>query len=122
MRRVAIPLKKTAKGGTTMAELRLLFRAQLGKGFSNLREIKQWIVAEAIGAAWFVEDNAFGCTAEDSKRFSIASGGDDANEASGALIGWNAFQFANQTGIVGLIICVAFRLAGSVSGIASSVL
>src|SRR2546422_1645961 len=118
MRWVAIPLKKCAKRCAAMAELRLLFRAQLGKGFSNLRKIKQRIVAEAVGAAWFVEDNAFGCTAEDSKRFSIASGGDDANEASGALIGWNAFQFANQTGIVGLIICVGFRLAGIVSGIA----
>src|SRR5437016_7158692 len=118
MRRVAIPLKKTAKRGAAMAELRLLFRAQLGKGFSNLRKIKQRIVAEAVGAAWFVEDNAFGCTAEDSKRFSIASGRDDANEASGAPIGWNALQFADQTGIVGLIICVAFRLAGIVSGIA----
>src|SRR5437763_918000 len=105
MRWVAIPLKKTAKGGTTMAELRLLFRAQLGKGFSNLRKIKQRIVAEAIGAAWSIEDDALGCTAEDRKRFSIASGGDDANEASGALIGWNAVQFANQTGIAGCITC-----------------
>ena len=100
-----------------MAELRLLFRAQLGKGFSNLRKIKQRIVAEAIGAAWSIEDDALGSTAEDRKRFSIASGGDDANEASGALIGGNPFQFANQTGIVGLVICVAFRLEGIVSGV-----
>src|SRR2546430_6775408 len=81
MRRVAIPLKKTAKRCAAMAELRLLFRAQLGKGFSNLRKIKQRIVAEAIGAAWSIEDDALGCTAEDRKRFSIASGGDDANRS-----------------------------------------
>src|SRR5206468_1980709 len=97
------------------AELRLLFRAQLGKGFSNLRKIKQRIVAEAIGAAWSIEDDALGCTAEARKRFSIASAGDDANEASGALIGWNAFPFANQTGIVGLIICITSRLAGIIN-------
>src|SRR6266446_4863377 len=117
MRWVAIPLKKTAKGGTTMAELRLLFRAQFGKGFSNLRKIKQRIVAEAIGAAWSIEDDAPGCTAEDRKRFSIASGGDYANEASGALIGRNPFQFANQTDVVRVIICVAFCFVGIVSSV-----
>src|SRR2546427_8536274 len=117
MRWVAIPLKKTAKRCAAMAELRLLLRAQLGKVFSNVRKIKQRIVAEATGAAWSIEDDALGCTAEDRKRFFIASGGDDANEASGALIGWNAFHLANQTGIVGLIICVAFRLAGIISGV-----
>src|SRR5438093_1047579 len=96
MRWVAIPLEKCAKRCAAMAELRLLFRAQLGKGFSNLRKIKQRIVAEAIGAAWSIEDDALGCTAEDRKRFSIASGGDDANEASGALIGWNINSIARR--------------------------
>src|SRR5437763_15693362 len=99
-----------------MAELRLLFRAQLGKGFSNLRKIKQGIVAEAIGAAWSTEDDALGCTAEDRKRFSIASGGDDANEASGAPIGWNAFRCANPTAIVWLRILVSVRVAGIMRG------
>src|SRR5437879_13516819 len=112
MRRVAIPLKKTAKRCAAMAELRLLFRAQLGKGFSNLRKIKQRIVAEAIRAAWSIEDDALGCTAEDRKRFSIARGGDDANEACGAMIGGNAFQFGQQTGIGGSSVCEAYRCAG----------
>src|SRR5207245_10412015 len=98
MRWVATPLKKTAKGGAAMAESRLVFRAQLGKGFSNLRKIKQRIVAEDIGGAWSIEDAGLGCTADDRKRVSIASGGDDGTTASGALMRWLAFQLSNQTG------------------------
>src|SRR5437667_9656392 len=116
MRWVAIPLKKTAKGGTTMAELRLLFRAQLGKGFSNLRKIKQRSVAEAIGAAWSIEDDALGCTAEDRKRFFIASHRDDANEASGTMNERDAVPFAKQTGVDRRINCISFRLPGIISG------
>ena len=101
--------------------LGLLFRGQFRERLGDLRKIKQWIVAEAIGTPRSVEDNSFCRTAKRSQRLSIARCGQDTDESARALSRWNVLQFAQHPRVVGLVIGIFISLLGTVSGVTGRV-
>jgi len=101
-----------------MAVLGFFFCAQFGEGFADLREKEERVVPESVCSARRIEDYAFGRAAECGQGFSIAGGGEDADESSGALCFRNAVKFAKHAGIVRFVVGVGFRRVRVVGGVA----
>src|SRR5450755_1910047 len=91
-----------------MAVLRFFFRTQFGERLADLREIKQWVVAESVVASGCGLNDAFGGAAESLSGVAVAGRSEHAYETRGALFGGNICQFAKNPGIVGVIVGVAF--------------
>ena len=79
-----------------MAIFGFLFRAQFGEGLFNGRKIEQRIVSEAVGTARTIENQAFGLALEDGERLAVARGGNPADKACRALLGWNRLYVADE--------------------------
>src|ERR1700686_2446556 len=72
---VVAPFQKLAKRRAPVTVIRLFFGTKFGKRLSNLREIKQRIVPEAIRAARGIENHSLGCPAKGFKGLPVAGGG-----------------------------------------------
>src|SRR5215469_6607328 len=104
-----------------MAIARLFFGCQFREGLFDLRKIEHRIVAEASGPLEMVEDAAYGDSAKDGKRSAIAGGGDDADESTGAVLGGDAFKFAKDASVIGIIVGVGTGLVRLGGGVTSGV-
>ena len=97
------PFEKQAEGVSAMAVSGLLFRGEFGEGLLDLGKKEQRIVAETIGPARRVQDDAFGFAVECCQSVSIARHGNHSNEAASAVLVGNIVQFAQQSSVVGLV-------------------
>jgi len=98
---------------------RFFFRREFGESLLDLRKIEHGVVAESAGTLEVIENAALGDSAKRCQRQTIAGGGDYTHEASRALFGRNALEFAKNARIVGIIIGVGIglvRLVGCVAG------
>ena len=107
------PSQKFPKCGSAVAVAGFFFWSKFGESFFDLGKIEHGVVAESAGTLEVIEDAALGCAAEGRKRSTIAGGGYDTDEAAAALLRRNAFEFAKDAGIVGIVVeLIAFRPLG----------
>src|SRR5215831_13897411 len=111
------PIEKEPKRRSAVTVFRLFLSGKFGKGPVNLRKIEQRIVSESIRAAGSIEDQPFGHTAKCVERSAVAGSHQHADKSSGALFRWNIFQFPQNPGIVGFIICICIREMRLVGGV-----
>src|SRR5438094_261857 len=92
------------QGFASVADGVLLIRRELGCCFAKIWDEKQWVVAEAVGAAGGGEDAAFEgiLGGEDDAGFWIGEG-QAADEARGALIIGHELKLAQEGFVVGAI-------------------
>ena len=100
-----------------MAVPGFFFRSQLSEGFFNPRRIKQRIIAEAVRAAWSIQNHTFCLSSKYGQNFAIAGGGDHAYETSGPIFWRNFLQFAEQARVVGLVIGIIRKQMGLFGGV-----
>ena len=101
-----------------MAVLGLFFRRQFGEGFLNGRKIEEGVVSESVGATGGIEEQAFGLAAKRVQGLPSRARRSP-NEAAGAVFRGNFSEFADQAGVVGLVVGVVsyeVRLVGRITG------
>src|SRR5271170_4092253 len=101
-----------------MAVLGFFLWGQFGKGFLNLRKVKEGIVTEAVCASGTVQNCAFDFSPKHFQCLSIASGGKHAYKPAAALVGRNIFQLPQEAGIVGCVISVVVHQVRGVGCVA----
>ncbi len=110
LRAFVFPLQKLAKGGATMAVAGFLFSGEFSESLSNLGEVEQRIVSEAVGAARHAQDETFSATVKRRHRVPVARRRNHTDKASGAVFVGNVVQFAQQASVIGLIAGIGRRL------------
>jgi hypothetical protein len=86
-----------------MADGELGFKVDLGHGAVQFREVKQRIVAEAVGAAWSGENIAFDGTVADGEDVAVSGGGEDAVVSRAALGEGDACEEGDEVEVVALV-------------------
>jgi len=86
-----------------VAEGEFGFDVEFGHGLFLLREVEEWVVAEALDAAWGGEDLAFDCAVTHGEDFAVARGGEDAVVAGAALGERNASKEVEEVEVVALV-------------------
>src|SRR5215469_15922196 len=102
-----------------MAVARLLFRAELGKGLSYVRKIKQRIVAKSIRASKLLLNDAFGSAFKQGESSPVTRGDDPADKSSRALTCRNALDLANELSVVGFVVGIGLRKMRLIGCVAS---
>src|SRR5690348_2573921 len=116
-----IPVEKLTECRAAMAVMRLFLGAQFRKGLVDARKVEQRIVSKAVAPAWCVQNDPFGRAPKYSQGFAIARRCQYADEASGAFLRRNLRQFAEYTGVIGLIVSVGVGQMRFVSSVARGV-
>src|SRR5208337_5472994 len=97
------PLQELTKRCSAVAVLGFLFGGEFGEGFADLREVEEWIVAEAVAAARRVQNETFSAAEKGRQRVSIAGHRNHADKAAGAILVGNIVELTQQASIVRLV-------------------
>src|SRR5260370_1789785 len=96
-------VEECGEGSTSVAEGELGLDVELGHGLVLFGEVEERVVAEALGAAWRGENFAFDGAVADGEDFAVASGGEDAVVAGGALGEGNAGEEGEEVEVVAVV-------------------
>ena len=96
-------MEECGEGSAAVAEREFGADVEFSHGLVLFGEIEEWVVAEALGAAWGGEDLAFDGAMTDGEDLAVAGGGEDAVIAGRAFGEGDASEEGEQVEVVAVV-------------------